>query len=81
MPKQATRFSYEQLIERLGKLVSESEKMILIIPPTGGVHIHSTSFNYKDVQQLMYVLQRTPCEWSYRAVSGELIGLYIRLFY
>ena len=82
MQKQATRFSYEQLMERLGALVAESKKMILVVPVSGcDVCLHSTSFNYKDVQQLTYILQRTPCEWSYRPVSEKLVGLYIYLFY
>ncbi len=81
MQKQATQFTYEQLIERLGALVQESKKMILIVPTTGGVCIHSTSFNYKDIQRLTYILQRTPCEWLFWPVSDKLIGLQIHLFY
>lgn len=80
MNKQPIQFTQQQLIQRLGALTSESKKMMLIIPTSGpNVVLHSTSFNYKDVQQLTYILQRTRCEWVFKPISDKLIGLYIYL--
>ncbi len=77
------QFTRDELFERLGQLVAKSKKMMLIVPVSGcDVCLHSPSFNYKDVQRLTYILQRTPCEWVYKPVTGndKLIGLYIHLF-
>lgn len=73
MPK-----SQEEFIDALGKIVDKSDRMILIV--NDGIEVHSTFFNYSDIQKLSYLLQRTSCEWWIKPVSDELITLKVRLF-
>jgi hypothetical protein len=71
-----------KIIDKLGKIVEESDKMILICPPDGCVYVESPYFTYADVQKFIYLLSRTQCEWYiYPAETIERgVRLKVRLF-
>lgn len=71
-------YSREQFIEKVGKIVAESNRMILVI--NDEVEIHTTYFTYENMQRLIYLLQRTSCEWWLKPVDHNLIKLRVRLF-
>lgn len=78
-------YTRDQFIERLGKIVANSKRMLLVIPPDGMIEVHSPYFTYEDTQKITHLLQRTSCEWWIKPVSAnliheDLVKFRIRLF-
>ena len=79
-------FTQEQCIERLGKWVKEANEKqhdrnaLLIV--SSRIIVRSDFFNYADIQQFMYILTRTSCEWwIYPSNENEKgVELRVRLF-
>jgi hypothetical protein len=67
-----------EFIEALGKIVEKSDRMVLVI--NDEIEVHSTFFNYADMQKLSYLLQRTSCEWWIKPMDDKMIKLRVRLF-
>lgn len=70
--------TYDQFIEKLAKIVSESDRMLLVINDL--VEVQAPFFNYADIQRLIYLLFRTPCEWWIKPNGDGSVKLRIRLF-
>jgi hypothetical protein len=68
----------DEFIEALGKIVEKSDRMVLIV--SDSIEVHSTFFNYADMQILSYLLQRTSCEWWIKPNDDKMIKLTVRLF-
>lgn len=67
-----------KLIDKLGKIIDDSDRMILILPPDGSIEVHTTYFTLYNLQRLTHLLQRTPhIEWWLKPVSSEMIKLRI----
>jgi hypothetical protein len=72
------RTSQSDFIEKLGKIIDKSDRMLLVV--NDAIEIHAPYFNYSDVQKLTYLLQRTSCDWYFKPVNENLVKLRIILF-
>lgn len=67
------------LIEKLGKIVDDSKRLLLVLPVDGAIEIHADYFTLYDTQKLFHLLQRTPeVEWWIKPIDQYMVKLRIR---